>query len=114
MRGIERKIKRYFAEREAGKALFSAADLAAFMGVSIDELRALADDPEAGLHVRRAMTRIAAQLESDPRWMGSNSSKSVFLLRQKLYGGYSDKPEKPSRVTVELRLAGLEDEDASR
>ena len=109
MPGIETRIRKYFKLREGEKALFSAADLAAFMGLSIEELRALADDPEEGIAVRRAMTRIAAQLESDPRWMGSNSSKSVFLLRQKLYGGYSDKPEKPSRVTVELRLAGLED-----
>ena len=110
MRSVEAGIRRYFKAREEQKVLFSAADLAAFLGLSIEELRALADDPENGLPVRRAMTRIAAQLESDPRWMGSNSSKSVFLLRQKLYGGYSDKPEKPSRVTVELRLAGIDDD----
>ena len=107
---IENRINRYFREREAANALFSAADLAAFLRVSIDELRAMADAPETAQIIRRAMTRIAAQLECDPRWMGSNSSKSVFLLRQKLYGGYSDKPEKPSHVTVELRLAGTDDE----
>lgn len=101
-------VEEYFARRGEERALCSAADLAGWLGISIAELKALSERPDTGPVVQRAMTRIAAQLESDPRWMGSNCSKSVFLLRQKLYGGYSDKPEPPSRVTVTVRLEGMD------
>lgn len=105
---LAERVEGYFETREADNALCSAADLASYLSLSIGELRELSETPDTGLIIRRAMTRIAAMLESDPRWMGSNSSKSVFLLRQKLYGGYTDKPEQPSGVTVELRLAGMD------
>ena len=105
-KALEAQMAAYFAQREG--ELYSAADLCAFLGVSIEELRALYDDERVGEVVRRAMTRIAAQLERDPRWMGSNASKSVFLLRQKIYGGYNDKPGSDGKMVVELRLQGME------
>lgn len=105
---LQERLDKYFAMREG--ELYSAADLCAYLGISTGELRALYDDERVGGIVQRAMTRVAAQLERDPRWMGSNASKSVFLLRQKIYGGYNDKPGGDGKVIVELRMKNFGDE----
>lgn len=54
--------------------------------------------------VQLAYLRIREQIETDPRYQdkGGMTSKAIFLMKQPRLGGYTDKPDQKSDVTVTI------------
>lgn len=106
---LREKIGEYFDRQDERGELYSRLGLCAYLGLSAAEFAELERQEDYATDIARAMTRIGAQLESDRRWQGSNASKSVFLLKQPFYGGFTDKPradDEAVQLEVTLRIEG--------
>lgn len=62
--------------------------------------------------VQLAYLRIQSQIETDPRYQekGGMTTRAIFLLKQKRFGGYTDKVEQKTEAKVTISYQGTMDE----
>ena len=92
---MEEKIRQYFEECESAKREPTAPGLCAALGLTMEELASLA---ESSAMFRSAIYRMADSLEQ------RHDANAKFLLRQRIYGGYSESPEDTEPVKVRIIL----------
>jgi|GEM_PF-7128088 len=100
--GLCERVRRYRRDcREQGRSM-TAPGLCLAVDVTPEELVSLVEDPPRGLEkharrLRRALLEMSDQLER------RGDAMAKFLLRQRVYGGYSENPP-PAPVKVRLLL----------
>ncbi len=101
---------------EAGK-LYGEAGLALFLDVSRDSLRSWYDGakcPDLRAEVQRAYLKIQDQIETSPAYMekGGMATRAIFFLKQPRYGGFQDRVESKSQMTVQVHMGdNMEESD---
>ena len=56
-------------------------------------------------NIRLAYMRIAHQIKTDTRYMDkSMQSRAIFLMKQRWYGGYTDKQQEDKDITVNVQF----------
>ncbi len=114
-RRLEAEIERYFAELESDPTRRGGpSDLLARLGLDMESAaRLTGEDGRCGRAMRAAATRLRAHLETSPAWAGSNGSKAMFLIKQRLWDGrsYADKWEDGSGTTIHVLFGNGADTD---
>lgn len=98
----------YFADCDRTGKLYGEAGLALALGVKLGTLRDWYDGryrTELQDAVQMAYLRIQDQIETDEayREKGGMATKAIFLLKQPRFGGYQDRIEAKSDMTVNIR-----------
>lgn len=120
---FRRVADKYFDDCDASDKLYGEMGLCLALSdgnakgraVSVRMLRMWYDGESSAWlqdEVQRAYTRIAAQVESDPRYQEKAMvSRGIFLQKQARFGGYQDKTETKQDTTVRIMFG--EGTDAS-
>ena len=105
---LEGKCNEYFAKCDKDGHLYGEAGLALHLGVKLDTLRKWYDGKDCSDYqdiVQMAYLRIQSQFESEPAYMEKGMvTKSIFMLKQKRFGGYQDKIEANTNIDVNVKM----------
>ena len=111
---LQAKCDEYFAKCDADGKLYGEAGLALHLGVVLSTLRKWYDGTDcADLQetVQMAYLRIQSQTESDPTYMEKGMvTKAIFLMKQPRLGGYQDKIEAKTDISVNVKMGSNVDE----
>lgn len=105
---LRRAMDAYFDECDANGVLYSESGLARHLNVQLLTLRSWYDGtrvPEYQHDVQMAYLRIQEQIETDPRYQEKSMvSRSIFLNKQRWFGGYQDKIEARQDISVNVKM----------
>jgi hypothetical protein len=112
----QHEVNRYFDECDANGSLYGEAGLCRYLSehnlaqktVTLETLRKWCDG-ETSTHLQEATQlaylRIQEQIETDPRYREKGMvPRSIFLQKQKRFGGYQDRIETKNDTTFRLEL----------
>ena len=114
-KNVEKLVDGYFDSCDADGVLYGEAGLALALHASMRALRSWydgTDRPELQEVIQRAYLRIQNQIETSPayREKGGMATKAIFLLKQPRFGGYQDRVEARSDITVNVKMGEGMDE----
>ena len=111
---LQKKCDEYFAQCDEEGKLYGEAGLALHLGVMLATLRKWYDGtdcPDYQEIVQMAYLRIQSQTESDPAYMMKGMvTKAIFLMKQPRLGGYQDKIEAKTDISVNVKMGSNVDE----
>lgn len=111
---LQKKCDEYFAQCDEEGKLYGEAGLALHLGVMLATLRKWYDGtdcPDLQETVQMAYLRIQSQTESDPAYMMKGMvTKAIFLMKQPRLGGYQDKIEAKTDISVNVKMGSNVDE----
>ena len=113
---LRKAMDGYFAKCDEEGTLYSEGGLARHLNVALLTLRSWYDGtrvPEYQHDVEMAYLRIQEQIETDPRYKEKSMvSRSIFLNKQRWFGGYQDKIEAKQDISVNVKMgAGMDESD---
>lgn len=113
---LQKAMDGYFAKCDGKGTLYSEGGLARHLNVALLTLRSWYDGtrvPEYQHDVEMAYLRIQEQIETDPRYQEKSMvSRSIFLNKQRWFGGYQDKIEAKQDISVNVKMgAGMDESD---
>lgn len=113
---LRKAMDGYFAKCDGEGTLYSEGGLARHLNVALLTLRSWYDGtrvPEYQHDVEMAYLRIQEQIETDPRYQEKSMvSRSIFLNKQRWFGGYQDKIEAKQDISVNVKMgAGMDESD---
>ena len=113
---LQKRVDEYFAACDEKGMLYGEAGLALHLDVALNTLRQWYDGercPDLQYTVQRAYLRIQNQAECDPLYMMKGMvPKSIFMLKQGRLGGYQDRVEAKSDISVNVKMgAGMDEND---
>ena len=114
---LRKACDKYFADCDRERILYGGAGLALALGVKLSTLRAWYDGtkcPDLSDEVQRAYLRIQDQIETNTAYMekGGMTTKAIFLLKQRRFGGYQDRIEAKNDITVNVKMGdGVDESD---
>ena len=113
---LRKAMDGYFAKCDEEGTLYSEGGLARHLSVALLSLRSWYDGtrvPEYQHDVEMAYLRIQEQIETDPRYQEKSMvSRSIFLNKQRWFGGYQDKIEAKQDISVNVKMgAGMDESD---
>jgi hypothetical protein len=106
---LREKCDEYFKACDKSKTLYGEAGLALHLGVSLSTMRSWYDarrSPELQETIEYAYMRIMSQIETDERYQekGGMATRAIFLLKQKMLGGYQDKVAAQTDMNVNVKM----------
>lgn len=111
------KAEEYFRACDEKGELYGEAGMALYLGVTLITLRSWYDgrrSPDLQDAVQMAYLRIMSQIETDPRYQekGGMTTRAIFLMKQKAFGGYQDKIQSMNEIAVNVKMGGnMDDSD---
>lgn len=113
---LRKAMDGYFAKCDKERTLYSEGGLARHLNVALLTLRSWYDGtrvPEYQHDVEMAYLRIQEQIETDPRYQEKSMvSRSIFLNKQRWFGGYQDKIEAKQDISVNVKMgSGMDESD---
>lgn len=113
---LRKAMDGYFAKCDEEGTLYSEGGLARHLNVALLTLRSWYDGtrvPEYQHDVEMAYLRIQEQIETDPRYQEKSMvSRSIFLNKQRWFGGYQDKIEAKQDISVNVKMgSGMDESD---
>ena len=113
---LRKAMDGYFAKCDEEGTLYSEGGLARHLNVALLTLRSWYDGtrvPEYQHDVEMAYLRIQEQIETDPRYQEKSMvSRSIFLNKQRWFGGYQDKIEAKQDISGNVKMgAGMDESD---
>lgn len=113
---LRKAMDGYFAKCDEEGTLYSEGGLARHLNVALLTLRSWYDGtrvPEYQHDVEMAYLRIQEQIETDSRYQEKSMvSRSIFLNKQRWFGGYQDKIEAKQDISVNVKMgAGMDESD---
>lgn len=113
---LRKAMDGYFAKCDGEGTLYSEGGLARHLNVALLTLRSWYDGtrvPEYQHDVEMAYLQIQEQIETDPRYQEKSMvSRSIFLNKQRWFGGYQDKIEAKQDISVNVKMgSGMDESD---
>lgn len=113
---LEEKINAYFDECDNNCTLYSEAGLALHLGVTdvtLNRWRTGEVCKDLKETVEMAFLRIKEQILTDPRYSEKGMVPyRIFLLKQEKFGGYQDRMEAKTDLSVNVKFgAGMDESD---
>lgn len=111
---LQKACDAYFAKCDQMGLLYGEAGLALHLGVTLTTLRSWYDGNRSA-HLQNvtqmAYMKIQEQVESDPRYQEKGMvTRGIFLNKQMRLGGYQDKVESKSDISVNVKMGENMDE----
>lgn len=112
---LQARIDDYFAAVESGEIKrVGWAHFASHIGVTLESIKTMLAATEGSQYIKhrdalkRALTKLRGIMETSDSFAGSNSSKSIFLLKQDIDGcAYQDKTGSDGApINVKIEFGG--------
>lgn len=106
-------LDRYFAGCDSTGELYSEAGIALALEVPVETLADWWEGkgPEGYTWpVKRAYLRLQRQFETHPAYREKGATRGIFALKQPRLGGWVDRVEAKSDITVNVKMGGGMDE----
>ena len=109
---LEDKINSYFGYLQDNPTVKGGpSDFLAYVGMDNKLASEITKNPPGGYEqhsklMKLAAVRMRAHLETSPAWGNNNSTKSIFLTKQKLWDGqsYTDAQDSGAKATGTIKI----------